>query len=236
MAPDEPGGDHALDRLGRIESNSVAMQAYDRIRALILSGEMAMGARLSQLDLAEHLGISRTPVREALRRLAGEGLVDALPQRGFRVADLGLGAVMRRLEVRLLLEPGAARLAAQRAQTDDLAALREAIRMEAEATEPDAIHDASRLFHLNLARATHNVDILGTLDALWIVEVGRRLLSQRADEPDWKEADVREHEQILAAVEARDGERAERLAREHIVDALRHWNPVGDHETDTAAA
>lgn len=234
--PDGPEAEDALARLGRIESNSVAMQAYDQIRALILSGEMQMGARLSQLDLAEHLGISRTPVREALRRLAGEGLVDALPQRGFRVADLGMGAVMRRLEVRLLLEPGAAALASERAQPDDLAALRAAIQLEAAATAPEAIHDASRLFHLSLARATHNLDIVGTLDALWIVEVGRRLLAQRADEPDWKGADVREHEQILAAVEARDGARAERLMREHIVDALRHWNPVAATGTDIAAA
>jgi DNA-binding GntR family transcriptional regulator len=229
-------GNDALDRLGRIESGSVAMLAYDQIRALILSGEMPLGARLSQLELAERLGISRTPVREALRRLAGEGLVDAVPQRGFRVADLGLEAVMRRLEVRLLLEPGIARLAAERAQPQDLAALHAAIRLEAEATGSDAIHDASRLFHLTLARAAHNEDILSTLDALWIVEVGRRLLARRAGSPDWKPADVAEHESILAAVEARDGERAERLVRAHIVDALAHWNPVASEDTDTAAA
>jgi DNA-binding GntR family transcriptional regulator len=234
---DREGPAHdALARLGKIESNSVAMLAYDQIRALILSGEMPPGARLSQLELAEHLGISRTPVREALRRLAGEGLVDALPQRGFRVADLGLEAVMRRLEVRLLLEPGIARLAAERAESRELGAMRAAIRLEAEATDPEAIHDASRLFHLSLARATHNEDIASTLDALWIVEVGRRLLGRRADEPDWKAADVREHQEILAAIEARDGERAERLVREHIVDALRHWNPRASDEADTAAA
>ena len=226
----------ALARLGRIESNSVAMLAYDQIRALILSGEMAPGDRLSQIDLAERLGISRTPVREALRRLAGEGLIDALPQRGFRVTDLGLEAVMRRLEVRLLLEPAIGRLAAERAQPEDLTALREAIALEADATEPDAIHDASRLFHLRLARATHNEDIVSTLDSLWIVEVGRRLLARRAGEADWKPADVREHQAILAAVEAHDAERAERLVREHIIDALRHWNPVTDDETSSAAA
>src|SRR5947209_19247275 len=69
-------------RLTPIESSSIAGLAYEQIRALILSGEMAPGARLSQLELAERLAISRTPVREALRRLAGEGLVDALPQIG----------------------------------------------------------------------------------------------------------------------------------------------------------
>jgi DNA-binding GntR family transcriptional regulator len=212
------------------------MLAYDQIRALILSGEMQPGTRLSQLELADRLGISRTPVREALRRLAGEGLVDALPQRGFRVADLGLEAVMRRLEVRLLLEPGIARLAVERAQPPDLAALRNAIALENDATDAEAIHDASRLFHLSLARAAQNEDLVSMLDSLWIVEVGRRLLARRAGEPDWKRADVREHEAILGALEARDGDRAERLVRAHVVDALRHWNPRPTDESDTAAA
>lgn len=231
--------DQPLARLERIEASSVAMLAYVQIRALILGGEMASGDRLSQLDLAERLGISRTPVREALRRLAGEGLVDALPQRGFRVADLGLEAVMRRLEVRMLLEPGIARLAAARRQPPDLAALREAIAREAAARDSDAMHDASRLFHMSLAHATHNDEIVSTLDGLWIVEVGRRLLARRAGAPEWQHSDIAEHEAILDAVERSDGEHAERLAREHVADALRHWNPVAVRETaavDPAAA
>ena len=88
-----------------IEPSSVVGQAYDQIRTLILDGEMEPSDRLGQVELAERLGISRTPVREALLRLAGEGLVDTISNRGFRVADLGLEAVMRRLEIRLLLEP-----------------------------------------------------------------------------------------------------------------------------------
>ena len=73
-----------------IRVDSVADLAYERIRGLVLSGELEPGARLGQVELAERFGISRTPVREALRRLAGEGLVDPLSNRGFRVADLGL--------------------------------------------------------------------------------------------------------------------------------------------------
>jgi DNA-binding GntR family transcriptional regulator len=218
-------------RLERIENNSVAMLAYAQIRAMILEQEMPPGTRLSQLELADQLGISRTPVREALRRLAGEGLVDALPQRGFRVADLGLEAVMRRLEVRMLLEPAVARLAAARRQPADLVALREAMALEAAAHAAHAIHDASRLFHMNLARATHNAAIVSTLDSLWIVEVGRRLLARRAGAADWRDTDISEHQAILDAVEAGDGEQAERLVREHIDSALRHWNPLAVKET-----
>jgi DNA-binding GntR family transcriptional regulator len=107
-----------------IRVDSVADLAYERIRGYVLGGEVPQGARLGQVELAERLGISRTPVREALRRLAGEGLVDFHSNRGFRVADLGLDAVLRRLEVRAILEPGIAALAAERRTGRDLDLMR----------------------------------------------------------------------------------------------------------------
>src|SRR4051812_49147053 len=130
-----------VKRYGRIRMSSLGMQpiqassvvtlAYERIRALILSGDVAPGTRLGQVDLAQQLGVSRTPVREALRRLAGEGLVDFEDQRGFRVAALHIDDVVRRLEVRLILEPAIAGLAAERRTDADLAALVAAIEAEA---------------------------------------------------------------------------------------------------------
>src|SRR4028119_2487124 len=89
-----------------IQPHSVADLAYERIRGLVLSGELAPGTRLGQVELAERFGISRTPVREALRRLAGEGLVDFHSNRGFRVADLGPDAVLRGVAGRGTLELG----------------------------------------------------------------------------------------------------------------------------------
>jgi DNA-binding GntR family transcriptional regulator len=238
MAAETPSRDPAdsMVSLQPIESASVVGLAYEQIRTLILDGEMAPGARLGQVELAERLGISRTPVREALLRLTGEGLVSTISNRGFRVADLGLDAVMRRLEIRLLLEPGIARLAAARATPEDLAELRLAIRMEAEATEPQAAHDASRLFHVSLARATRNDDLVATLEAQWINEVGRRLLAQRVSAPKWQASDASEHEAIAAAVEAGDGERAHDLTRDHIEDALQHWNRVAERDGSSPQA
>src|ERR687890_209845 len=110
-----------------IRVDSVADLAYERIRGYVLGGDVPPGARLGQVELAERFGISRTPVREALRRLAGEGLVDFHSNRGFRVADLGLDAVLKRLEVRAILEPGIAALAAGRRTEDDIEAMQEAI-------------------------------------------------------------------------------------------------------------
>ena len=208
-----------------IRVDSVVDLAYERIRGLVLSGELAPGARLGQVELAERFGISRTPVREALRRLAGEGLVDPLSNRGFRVADLGLDAVMRRLEVRAILEPGIARLAAEKRSERDVEQLEAAISREERARNGIAAHDASRDFHVALARATGNEELVRVLESLWLVEVGRRLLSRRSAASDWQSQDVEEHREISAAVAEGRTDDAERLMAEHVRSAVRHWEP-----------
>jgi DNA-binding GntR family transcriptional regulator len=197
--------------------------AYERLRALVLSGDIAPGARLGQVELAERFGISRTPIREALRRLSGEGLVDFHPNRGFRVADLGLDAVLRRLEVRAIVEPGIARLAAERRTAADVRALGQCIARESRARMAIAVHDASRDFHVALARATGNDELVRTLESLWLVEVGRRLLSRRSATQDWVAPDVADHEAIAVAVERQAGDEAARLMSAHIGAALQHW-------------
>lgn len=207
--------------------------AYERIRDLILSGEIPPCARLGQVELAERFGISRTPVREALRRLAGEGLVDPLANRGFRVANLGLDAVMRRLEVRAILEPAIARLAAERRDEHDLEQLGGAITREERAKDGITAHDASRDFHVALARATGNEELVRVLESLWLVEVGRRLLWRRSAASDWQHEDAEEHREIAAAVAEGRAEAAGRLMAEHVRDAMRHWEPewreMGEH-------
>ena len=206
-----------------LQVDSVVDLAYERIRQLVLDGDIAPGERLGQVELAERLGISRTPVREALRRLSAEGLVESVPNRGFWAADLGLDAVLRRLEVRLILEPGIARLAAERRTDRHLAELARSIAREEKARSGLAAHDASREFHFVLARATGNDEHVRILDSLWLVEVGRRLLARRATTAEWQGADVSEHRAIAAAVEARDGDLAARLMEAHVRAAFQHW-------------
>lgn len=209
--------------MDRIRADSVVGLAYERLRALILAGDLTPGSRLGQAALAEQMGTSRTPVREALRRLVGEGLVEFRPNRGFRTSDLGLEAVLRRLEVRLILEPGIASLACERRSSDDLRALRETIEREEQASDPGDAHDASRDFHIALARATKNPELERTLKSLWIVEVGRRLMARRAAVHDWRSGDVEEHRRILEAVEARRGDDAADVMTKHVRDAIAHW-------------
>lgn len=202
---------------------SVVGLAYDEIRELIVSGALEPGARLGQAELADQLGISRGSVREALRRLAGDGLVEFEVNRGFFVVDFGLDVVLRRLEARLLVEPQVARLASERRRPEDLAAMRAAIAAERAATSAGAAHDASRAFHMALVAATRNDPLTRVIDGLWIADVGRRLLARRRLAAGWQEADAREHEEILAAVEAGDADAAEHLMRRHDEDAFCHW-------------
>lgn len=210
-----------------IHIDSVVDLAYGRIRAVVLSGELAPGTKLRQVELAEQLGISRTPVREALLRLAAEGLVEPLANRGFRVADLGIDAVLRRLEVRAILEPRIARLAAKRRTERDLENLNAAIVREKQAANGIAAHDASREFHVALARAAHNDELLRVLESLWLVEVGRRLLSRRWVVSEWPAEDIEDHRAIMDAVADQRVEEAERLVAEHVSSAVDHWD--SDH-------
>jgi DNA-binding GntR family transcriptional regulator len=209
---------------GPLRVRSVVGLAYDELRAMIVDGRLAPGARVGQAELAEALGISRGSVREALRRLAGDGLVEFEVNRGFFVVDLGLAQVLERLEARLHLEPVIARLAAERRTEDDLVALRRSVHDERSARTAAAAHDASRAFHIAVVRATRNSALVRIVDSLWIADVGRRLLARRRTQPDWQESDVDEHQELLEAIEAQDGDRAETLMREHVESAWRHWS------------
>jgi DNA-binding GntR family transcriptional regulator len=203
---------------------SVVGLAYDEIRAMIVDGRLPPGGRVGQAELADALGISRGSVREALRRLAGDGMVEFEVNRGFFVADVGLDGVLERLEARLVLEPGIARLAAERRRPEDVAALRAAIESERTAATASAAHDATRAFHVALILATGNETLLRIFDGLWIADVGRRLLASRRSQDSWQSNDVAEHEAILAAVEAGDADRAAALMREHVGAAWQHWS------------
>ena len=220
-----------------LQVRSVVGLAYDELRARIVDGRLRSGARVGQGELADALGISRGSVREALRRLAGDGLVVFEVNRGFFVADVGPERVLERLEARLLLEPGIARLAAERRNDDDLDALRRAVAAERSARTAAAAHDASRAFHAAVVDATQNEAMTRIFDSLWIADVGRRLLASRRSQPDWQDADVAEHEALLTALEAGDGALAESLMRAHVESAWRHWarrpSPAATDVADT---
>jgi DNA-binding GntR family transcriptional regulator len=206
----------------RLEIASVVDQVYAAIRERITNGTLARGARVHQEDLADELGVSRTPVREALRRLAAEGLVEMRTNRGARVADVRQGDMRLAYEARLVIEPGAARLAAERAPAAAIARMGRAVAAQRRAI-PDVARsfDANREFHTALVQASDNEVLLQFAERLWVARIGEVIYERQSETPERMRLDADEHEQILLAVQAGDGRRAESLTRRHLAEAMR---------------
>ena len=206
----------APSRPGPLTITSVVDQVYVAIRERIADNTLPRGMRLHQEDLAAELGVSRTPVREALGRLAADGLVELLPNRGARVSALDFGDMRHAWSARLALEPGAARLAAapERPRVD---AMRAAIVAQRAASgDPVRSFAVNREFHLALVEGSGNPHLVHFAHVLWAPQLGAPIysLQLRADEQVARWAD--EHEAIADAIESRDADLAERLTRGHI--------------------
>ena len=206
---------------------SVVDQVYAAIRNRIVQGGLERGARIHQEDLAEELGVSRTPVREALRRLAAEGLVEMRTNRGARVADIGVAEMAAAYEARLVIEPGAARLAGALRPPAPLARMRAALAAQRRAT-PNVRRsfDANREFHLALVQASGNGFLVQFVQRLWVARIGEVIYERQSETPERMQLDADEHEQILAAIEAGDGRRAESLTRRHLSDAMQRFTSL----------
>jgi DNA-binding GntR family transcriptional regulator len=204
------------------------------IQARVLSGTVARGARLPQNALAAEFGVSRTPVREALRKLQAAGLVELVPNRGAIVRGPSAREIREAYVVRAELEGLAAELASERIRDDDLGRLREAEalfrrsvtsllaqrrrrrRTEARWADESAWVHANDLFHQTILDAAANVRLSAAIvdlhrafprDLTWSALAGNsRLL----------EENVREHAVILEAIERRDAREARRLMAEHV--------------------
>lgn len=197
------------------EAASFADRAYYAIRELIVTLELPPGAVVREPELTERLGIGRTPVREALRRLAQERLVEVFPRRGMFVTKVDVRDLARLCEVRLALEPEAARLAAERATQADLAELREVL-AELDGRrkrDPRSLIDLDERIHRAIYHASHNPYLAETLEQyyahalrIWMVALSRTDIG----------AAVGGHHAVLEAVVRGDGARAERLMREHV--------------------
>jgi DNA-binding GntR family transcriptional regulator len=195
-------------------------EATQALRDAILSGRLSSGARLRQEDLAVRLGISRTPIREALGRLQQEGLVEILPAAGVRVTRLELDEAVQLYDVREVLDGLAARLAAERRPPESLARLERALGRMAQCL---ARGDANRwfpahvAFHDEIFRASGNrrLQALSAVVRLSIRHFHPLLLTTATRLADA----YREHRTIFEAIAAGDGAAAEGHARRHIANA-----------------
>jgi DNA-binding GntR family transcriptional regulator len=210
-----------------IEVTSIVDRVYEELRERIATGALPRGARLRQEALAADLGVSRTPLREALRRLASEGVVVLEPNRGARVADVGHEDMMAAYEARLLLEPGAARLAAGRRERASVAHMRTAIAEHRRTRTQAGLFAANRAFHLALVEAAGNEHLLRFAEVLWVARIGAAVYEQQDESPAEVAADADAHERIADAIEAGDGAAAERLTRDHIAGAMQTFAERG---------
>lgn len=143
----------------RGERPSAATDAYWKIRQMIVTGRLRPGQFINEQDLVDHLGVGRTPIREAIQRLAIQGLVEIFPRRGVAVARLGLDDIQAVFEARETIEETTAQLAAQRRSNDEaqrLLALGEQIRNVSSSGDYSAFLDIDQKLHHLIASAARN--------------------------------------------------------------------------------
>ncbi|MHB1373851.1 MAG: GntR family transcriptional regulator [Thauera sp.] len=202
----------------RIAPIALYQEVAERLRQRIFSHELPPGTWVDEQALAEHYGISRTPLREALKVLASEGLVTLKPRRGCYVTEISERDLDEVFSVMSLLEGECARASARKASESDLTRLR-AIHAELEkaaaATDIDGFFEANQAFHVALQQIADNRWLLQVIaDLRKVIKLSRHhsLFSEGR-----LEQSLVEHREILQALLARDGERAEERMRTHIL-------------------
>lgn len=192
-------------------------EVVEVVRDRIYEHHYPPGTPINQEQLAAELGVSRTPLREALRMLEQEGLVKASPGRGLRVISADLATLLEAYELREVVDGLAARLTAERGDAQTAAALAAALKAQRAAREPwnaAAYTAANVAFHRLIIEASKNAYVIAELPLVRMtsqVFTPIKLIDQsRASEA------IKEHEAIAAAIVAGRGREAERLARRHI--------------------
>ncbi|MGB3288280.1 MAG: GntR family transcriptional regulator [Burkholderiaceae bacterium] len=197
------------------KSNSQATQAYTELKQRIVSGEFGPDDRLREVELSERLGMSRTPVREALKRLEDEGLLTHQPRKGLLVTTLDQQSITQLYSLREILEGGAARFAAKHADDIEIDNMRAILDDSKNGADPiKSNYD----FHQAIYAASHNqflikainnlIDSTALLGQSTLAHTGRPALAHK------------EHSTLFEAIAARDADRAEQEARSHIRQAL----------------
>jgi len=197
-----------------------AAQAADAIRERILAGRIPAGARIAELDLARQLSVSRTPIREALSRLAAEGLVELSPNRGARVASWTSEELREIFEVRLRLEPYAVSQAVpllSPAEIDELGDLAQAMLALGQDQASAEIVDLNQRFHGLLIARAGNPALASALTSVTHAVVVRRNFQHYS--PGALARSLAHHLEIVAAARAGEPEWAEAVMRSHLYNA-----------------
>jgi DNA-binding GntR family transcriptional regulator len=193
-----------------------AEQAAQSLRDEILSGAIASGTRLGETDLANRLSVSRTPIREALSRLAAEGLVELQPNRGARVATWSTEQLRDIFELRLRLEPYAVRVAVPRLTDDQLSELDELAGTMTK-VDRDQLVELNRRFHGLFIDAAGSPPVAAALRGVTHAAVVHQNFHDYP--PDALRRSLHHHMEMVAAARAGDGDWAEAVMRAHLYNA-----------------
>lgn len=201
-----------------------AAYVYEELRRRILAGELTQGQTITQEQLAAELGVSTTPLREALRRLDAEGLVTLDAHRDARVTQLDAEEARSLFEIREKLDPLAAKLAATRRTDADIATIESALK-DLEPLSASTGFEAllvHRAFHRSVYTASHNPLLMSLLEGLWDKADRYRQIGLRSepDSADDRERVRREHIAIAEAVIAGDARAAEQTMKKHVLGSL----------------
>ncbi len=191
-------------------------RVYEKLRDAILDGTLKPGTKLVETSLAEQMGVSRTPVREALQRLASEGLAEITPRKGVIVQGLSVEEVEEVFLIREVLEGLAGFLAAKRISEAQIDVLEIILKKSEVALAEGRISDFISLnsdFHKAIVEAGHSSRLKQLLDVV-LTQIGRYRRLSMAD-PERRRRSVPEHWMILEAIKARDPAAAERALRQH---------------------
>lgn len=229
----------------RVDRAALHARAAERLRAMIVRGDLAPGEAIGEAELCAALGMSRTPLREALKLLAAERLVDLRANRSARVAPLRAEETDELFEAVAGIERVAAELAARRADARALRGLRalqdriERHRGRGELADYFAVNQR---IHREIVAAAGNAALAAAHGSLLARAERARLFAIAASSERWSES-VDEHRQVLAALEARDAERAGRALERHVLRtgeairaALRRREPESTTAADAGAA
>lgn len=206
------------------DSGSAAGRAYSSLKQEILVCDLAPGSPVFEGEIAERLKMSKTPVREALGMLVHEGFVEVRPRQGYRVTDVTLGDVQEVFQLRLLLEPAAAELAAERATPEQLKALRTSSEDDPSQEYEESVMQAAT-FHSTLADASGNRRLASTLHSL--LDEMQRLRFIGLTSGDTYENETAEHRELLDALLKGNHHLARDIAQRHVEgDRMRMFEAI----------
>jgi DNA-binding GntR family transcriptional regulator len=207
--------------MSKIQHRSLYLEVADRIRELIEKGSLVPGERIQEKQLCERFGVSRTPLREALKVLASEGLIELLPNRGARVMRLTLKMVKDTYDLMAALEGLSGELACQNIKDDGIAAIRKLHDTMLRHYRDRNLSEYFRInqqIHESILAASSNDVLLEMYDNL-SQRVKRVRYSKKMTEDFWRQA-VQDHEHMILALEARDGKRLGQILRDHLCHKL----------------